>query len=69
MSFGATLGIGGRAGAYAGQSAPGDGVVFQSPITPDMSTASNSPTSHPATWVILGAFAVMVVVYAHWHVY
>lgn len=69
MSFGATFGIGGRAGAYGGRSQDNGSVVFQSPITPDMASASDPPTAHPATWVIIGAFAVMVVIYAHWHVY
>lgn len=65
---GLSFGIGGRAGAYGGQGSS-DGVVFASPITPDMSTASSTPADHPATWIIVGAFAVMVVVYVHWHVY
>ncbi len=69
MSFGINLGIGGAKGAYPGSSPSTGNEVFASPITPDMATASVPPTAHPATWIILGAFGVMVIIYAHWRVY
>lgn len=68
---GLNFGIGGSGGAYGGKSGGtvGSAQVFTSPITGDMTTPSTRVADFPSTWVIGGAFLVMVVIYAHWRVY
>lgn len=70
---GLSFGIGGRTSAYAG-AAPGGTIgsdqVFMSPIVPDLSQSTTKDlTQHPATWVLVGCFAWMTLVYVHFHVY
>ena len=71
MNLGLNFGIGGGTGPAAGRGAGavGGDLVFASPITGDTIGSSNSAVDSPAVWVIAGAFAVMVIIYAHWHVY
>lgn len=68
---GLSLGI--RGGLYtqgsSGAGGVGSGQVFASPITGDMTTASQSPADHPATWVLVAAAAWMAIVYFHFHQY
>lgn len=67
------LGIGGRAGLYTGGSTGaggvGSGQVFASPITGDLTTASNTPLDHPAAWVLIAAGVWIGIVYFHFHMY
>lgn len=70
---GLSFGIGGRAGAYSA-TAPGGTIgsdqVFMSPIVPDLSQSSTKDlTQHPATWVLVGSFVWISLVYLHFHVY
>lgn len=70
--MGIGLGIGGKAGLWSGSSGGGtvgSQQVFRSPITPDLTTADASPADHPATWVLVGAAAWMLIVYFHFHKY
>jgi hypothetical protein len=71
MSYGASFGIGGNSGLYAGSGAGAmkTGAVFNSPITPDLTSVNQSPLQHPSSWWLVGSAVVMAWVYLHWHTY